>query len=96
MKKLLIFFSITIVALLAFFDAKDRIAELNKVAANTPSQVEMRQMINETESSMPKNKNNFDYKRNNNGNVDNLHKKMIDDNKDAQDKYKDNKKQQGK
>ena len=46
MKKSLIFFSIFIVALIAFIDAKDRIQELDEVAANTPSQVEMKQTIN--------------------------------------------------
>lgn len=46
MKKSLIFLSIFIVALIAFVDAKDRIQELDEVAANTPSQVEMKQTIN--------------------------------------------------
>lgn len=46
MKQMLIFFTIFFIAFLAFFDAKDRIAELDSVAANTPSQVEMKQMIN--------------------------------------------------
>ncbi|CDE88964.1 TPA: hypothetical protein CPT81_05605 [Candidatus Gastranaerophilales bacterium HUM_20] len=45
MKKSLIFLSILIVAFIAFFDAKDRIEELDEVAANTPSQVEMKQQI---------------------------------------------------
>ena len=40
MKKSLIFISILIVAFIAFFDA-----ELDEVAANTPSQVEMKQQI---------------------------------------------------
>lgn len=46
MKKSLIFLSIFIIASIAFFDAKDRFKELDEVAANTPSQVEMKQMIN--------------------------------------------------
>lgn len=46
MKKSLIFLSIFIIAFIAFFDAKDRLNELDEVAANTPSQVEMKQMIN--------------------------------------------------
>ena len=46
MKKSLIFLSVLVVAMIAFFDAKDRFAELDSVAANTPSQVEMKQMIN--------------------------------------------------
>lgn len=45
MKKSLIFLSILIVSFIAFFDAKDRIEELDEVAANTPSQVEMKQTI---------------------------------------------------
>lgn len=46
MQKSLIFFSILIVSFIAFLDAKYRINELDEVAANTPSQVEMKQMIN--------------------------------------------------
>ncbi len=45
MKKSLIFLSILIVSFIAFFDAKDRIELLDEVAANTPSQVEMKQQI---------------------------------------------------
>lgn len=45
MKRLLIFFSIMIVGAIAYFDAKDRIDELDEVAANTPSQVEMQQTM---------------------------------------------------
>ena len=46
MKKSLIFLCIFTIAFIAFWDAKDRIKELDSVAANTPSQVEMKQMIN--------------------------------------------------
>ncbi len=46
MRKSLIFLCILTVAFIAFFDAKDRIEELDEVAANTPSQVEMKQMMN--------------------------------------------------
>lgn len=46
MKKSLIFLSIFIITFIAFFDAKDRFKELDEVAANTPSQVEMQQMMN--------------------------------------------------
>ena len=46
MKNFLIFLSILIVFLIAFFDAKERFQELSKVAANTPAQVEMKQMKN--------------------------------------------------
>ena len=45
MRKSLIFLCILTVAFIAFFDAKDRIEELDEVAANTPSQVEMKQQI---------------------------------------------------
>ncbi len=47
MKKLFIFFCIFTIILIAFFDARDRLHELDEVAANTPSQVEMKQQINE-------------------------------------------------
>lgn len=61
MKKSLIFLSVLVVAMIAFFDAKDRFAELDSVAANTPSQVEMKQMINkngvQTKNSIPDFKN---------------------------------------
>lgn len=43
--------SIFIVALLAFVDAKDRIEELDEVAANTPSQIEMNQTIDNAKPS---------------------------------------------
>ena len=50
-----------VVAMIAFFDAKDRFTELDSVAANTPSQVEMKQMINkngeQTKNSVPDFKN---------------------------------------
>lgn len=54
MKKSLIFISIFVVAFIAFFDAKDRFAELDKVAGNTPSQVEMNQMMNRQDEQMKK------------------------------------------
>lgn len=52
MKKSLIFFSILVVAFIAFFDAKDRFAELDEVAANTPAQIEMKQIINKPDKQM--------------------------------------------
>ena len=52
MKNSLILASILIIALIAFFDAKDRLAELESVAANTPSQIEMKQMINDPDEQM--------------------------------------------
>ena len=50
MKNSLILASILIIALIAFFDAKDRLAELESVAANTPAQIEMKQMINDPDA----------------------------------------------
>ena len=52
MKKLLIFLSVFVISLIAFFDAKERLAELGSVAANTPSQIEMKQLINKTDEQM--------------------------------------------
>lgn len=45
MQKSLIFLSIFIVAFIAFWDAKDRLRELDSVAVKTPAQVEMKPMI---------------------------------------------------
>lgn len=52
MKKSLIFLSVFIITFIAFLDAKDRFAELDEVAANTPAQVEMKQMINKYDEQM--------------------------------------------
>jgi len=52
MKKSLIFLSVFIIAFIAFFDVKNRLGELDKAAANTPSQVEMKQMINKPDEQM--------------------------------------------
>lgn len=52
MKKSLIFLSVFIITFIAFLDAKDRFAELDKVSANTPSQVEMQQMIDKPDEQM--------------------------------------------
>ena len=54
MKKSLIFLCILTVAFIAFFDAKGRIEELDEVAANTPSQVEMKQMMDKPEQQIKK------------------------------------------
>ena len=54
MKKSLIFLSIFIIACIAFFDAKDRFKELDEVAANTPAQVEMKQLMNKPNENMRK------------------------------------------
>ena len=45
MKKFLIFLSIFIVSFIAFWDAKDRLKELDSVAVKTPAQVEMKPMV---------------------------------------------------
>lgn len=54
MKKTFIFLAILIISFIAFVDARDRIDELDEVAANTPSQVEMKQMINKPDEQMNK------------------------------------------
>lgn len=61
MKKSLIFLSIFVVLLIAFFDAMDRFAELEKVSANTPAQVEMKQMMNKQEDKIKNNIPDFQY-----------------------------------
>ena len=52
MKKLLVFLSVFVIGLIAFFDIKDRFAEIDGIAANTPSQIEMKQMINKPDEQM--------------------------------------------
>ncbi len=73
MKKSLIFLSIFIITLIAFFDAKDRFAELDEISANTPAQVEMKQMINKPDEQM-----NTDNIQNQNS-IKNLQEKMNQD-----------------
>ena len=51
MKNFLIFLSIFTIALIAFYDAKERFAELDEVASKTPAQVEMKPQINTKEHS---------------------------------------------
>lgn len=46
MNRSLIIFSIAVVSILAYADARDRLKELDEVAANTPAQVEMKPMFN--------------------------------------------------
>lgn len=55
MKQSLIFLSIFIITLIALFDIKERFAELDEVAANTPAQIEMKQMINKQDEQMKNN-----------------------------------------
>ncbi len=74
MKKSFIFLSIFIIAFIAFFDAKDRFKELDEVAANTPSQVEMKQMINKPDEQI--NKDNIQNQKN----VQTLQQKMNQNN----------------
>lgn len=74
MKKSLIFLSIFVVLLIAFFDAMDRFAELEKVSANTPAQVEMKQMMNKQEDKI---KNNIpDFQDNEKQNAQSIQDKM--------------------
>lgn len=54
MKNLFIFLSIFVICLIAFFDARERFQQLNEISANTPAQVEMKQMINKPEKQMKK------------------------------------------
>ena len=46
MNKHLIIFSILVVCIMAYADARDRFRELDEVAANTPAQVEMKPVFN--------------------------------------------------
>ena len=62
------------VLLIAFFDAMDRFAELEKVSANTPAQVEMKQMMNKQEDKI---KNNIpDFQDNEKQNAQSIQDKM--------------------
>ncbi len=79
MRKSLIFLSILIVTFIAFFDAKDRIEELEEVAANTPSQVEMKQMINKPDPQMRNDRDSINPNTDNN--PQNLLKKREEDNR---------------
>lgn len=40
--------------MIAFFDARERFQQLDEISANTPAQVEMKQMINKPEKQMKK------------------------------------------
>ena len=46
MNKYLVIFSILVVSIIAYTDARDRLKELDSVAANTPAQVEMKPVFN--------------------------------------------------
>ena len=84
MKKTFIFLSIFIIGLIAFFDARERFQQLDEISANTPSQVEMKQMINRPDGQL--NKDNI-QKQNN---VQTLQDKMNQNNKPIQQNQLDN------
>ncbi len=46
MNRYLVIFSILVVSIIAYTDARDRLKELDSVAANTPAQVEMKPVFN--------------------------------------------------
>ncbi len=54
MKKMFIYLSVFVICLIAFFDARERFQQLDEISANTPAQVEMKQMINKPEKQMKK------------------------------------------
>ena len=62
MKNLFIFLTIFVIGLIAFYDAKERLQQLDEISANTPAQVEMKQMMNKPDTMM--NKDNIQYKNN--------------------------------
>ena len=82
MKNSLILASILIIALIAFFDAKERLAELESVAANTPSQIEMKQMINDPDAQMKKHI--PDFKNSTEQNAQTIQDKMNQGREDSQ------------
>jgi len=54
MKKAFIFLSVFIIGLIAFFDARERFQQLDEISANTPAQVEMKQLINKPDDKLNK------------------------------------------
>lgn len=82
MKNSLILASILIITLIAFFDAKERLAELESVAANTPSQIEMKQMINDPDAQMKKHI--PDFKNSTEQNAQTIQDKMNQGREDSQ------------
>lgn len=78
MKKTFIFLSIFIIGLIAFCDARERFQQLDEISANTPSQVEMKQMINKPDEQM--NKDNIQRQNS----MQTLQDKMKQDNKPIQ------------
>ncbi len=86
MKRILIFFSILIVGVIAFVDAKDRFEELDEVAANTPSQVEMK-IQTDPASPMKIQKDIDKIQPTINTDTQKLHEKMQQDAQKVQDKF---------
>ena len=82
MKNSLILASILIITLIAFFDAKERLAELESVAANTPAQIEMKQMINDPDAQMKKHI--PDFKNSTEQNAQTIQDKMNQGREDSQ------------
>lgn len=74
MKRLFMFLSILVIGLIAVFDAQERFQQLDEISANTPAQVEMKQMINKPDVQMKKD----DIENKNN--IQNLHDKQKHDN----------------
>jgi len=73
MKKTLIFLTIFVITIIAFLDAKKLITELKDVSyARTPSQIEIRPLINEERGASSDVK--YDY-----NNQNNIHQQMRDD-----------------
>lgn len=84
MKNLFIFLSIFVIGLIAFLDAQERFQELDEISANTPSQVEMKQMINKRDEKI--NKDNIQNQKN----VQTLQDKMQQNNKPTHQNQLDN------
>ena len=82
MKNIFIIFSIMVVGILAFLDAKTRMEELDSVAATTPAQVEMKREVPKSTGSGIKekteNSRTFDppQNQNNNPKVQNIPQKL--------------------
>lgn len=90
MKKIFIFLSFFAIIFMAFVDAKDRFKALEEISANTPSQVEMNQMMNKPKTQMKpdfipeysnkskqniQNNNNFEINQNKQNQWDNVDKR---------------------
>lgn len=83
MKRFFIIFSIMVVAMLAFFDAKTRMNELEEVAATTPSQIEMKNDLQKStgdgvqeKTTAPANQMTLPNNQNNNPQMQNIPQKL--------------------